>query len=106
MAQTDVRAILQGMQAVTQPGGTAAKYFADCAVSVAGKTGTAQSEGRDAYAWFVAAAPAENPSIAIAVVIGQGGHGGYAAPVAKAIIEAYFQPGVGASLPLDGQQLP
>ena len=106
MEQTDVHAILQGMQAVTQPGGTAAKYFADCAVSVAGKTGTAQSEGRDAYAWFVAAAPAENPSIAIAVVIGQGGHGGYAAPVAKAIIEAYFQPGAGASLPLDGQQLP
>lgn len=67
-------------------------------MSVAGKTGTAQSEGRDAYAWFVAAAPAENPSIAIAVVIGQGGHGGYAAPVAKAIIEAYFAPGTGSAL--------
>ena len=43
-------------------------------------------------------APAENPSIAIAVVIGQGGHGGYAAPVAKAIIEAYFAPGTGSAL--------
>ena len=88
METQDVQDILNGMRAVTQPGGTAAKYFSDCTVSVAGKTGTAQSEGRDAYAWFVAAAPAENPSIAIAVVIGQGGHGSYAAPVAKAIIEA------------------
>lgn len=98
MDSQDVQDILSGMQAVTQPGGTAARYFSDCSVSVAGKTGTAQSEGRDAYAWFVAAAPAENPSIAIAVVIGQGGHGGYAAPVAKAIIEAYFAPGTGSEL--------
>lgn len=98
METQDVQDILNGMRAVTQPGGTAAKYFSDCTVSVAGKTGTAQSEGRDAYAWFVAAAPAENPSIAIAVVIGQGGHGSYAAPVAKAIIEAYFASGTGSDL--------
>lgn len=105
MDSQDVRDILEGMQAVTRPGGTAAKYFADCTVSVAGKTGTAQSEGRDAYAWFVAAAPAESPSIAVAVVIGQGGHGGYAAPVAKAIIETYFAPGQGAPLTAEGQML-
>jgi len=74
---------------------------------VAGKTGTAQvvslgnadrsgDEGnlpesmRD-HAWFVAVAPANEPKIAVAVLIEHGGHGGSAAaPVAKRIISAYL----------------
>ena len=41
------------------------------------------------HAWFVAYAPQENPSIAVAVLIQHGGHGGsVAAPVARTIIEA------------------
>ncbi len=50
---------------------------------VAGKTGTAQStKGKD-HAWFVAYAPADNPSVACAVVVEHGGHGGsIAAPIA------------------------
>lgn len=78
-------------------------------VRVAGKTGTAQvirmkddDEEEDLdeedieyrfrdHALFVSYAPAENPEIAIAVVIEHGSHGSTAAaPVSKAILETYF----------------
>ncbi|MBI4526292.1 MAG: penicillin-binding protein 2 [Deltaproteobacteria bacterium] len=74
-------------------------------VEIAGKTGTAQvAEMRGKYtkseqlsyfvrdhAWFVAYAPAENPRIAVAVLVEHGGHGGSAAaPLAKAVIEQYI----------------
>lgn len=45
----------------------------------------------DNFAWFVAMAPAENPKIAVSVLIFQGGTGGYAGPVAKEIIGSYLQ---------------
>ena len=65
-------------------------------VKVAGKTGTAQHGGSgNPHAWFVAFAPAENPQIAVAVVVLDGGNvgseatgGRVAAPIAKAVIEA------------------
>ncbi len=75
-------------------------------VTAAGKTGTVQVfsgktttlpageeipyELRD-HAWFVSYAPAENPQIAISVLVEHGGHGGSAAaPIAKKIIDFYF----------------
>jgi len=65
-------------------------------VTVAGKTGTAQTTADAApHAWFTAFAPAENPTIAIAVIVENGGSAGseatggrVAAPVARAVIEA------------------
>ncbi|MDD5223194.1 MAG: penicillin-binding transpeptidase domain-containing protein, partial [bacterium] len=43
------------------------------------------------HAWFVAYAPAENPEIAVVVLVEHGGHGAsVAAPIAKGILEAYF----------------
>lgn len=61
---------------------------------LAGKTGTAEAlkgSGKDHNAWFVAFAPFENPRIAIAVLVEEGGSGSLAAaPVARAIIEYYF----------------
>ncbi len=84
--------------------GTARRARSDV-VGIAGKTGTAQVaemrgeavksedlpyEVRD-HAWFVAYAPAEQPEIAVTVLVEHGGHGGAtAAPIAKRIIEAYF----------------
>jgi penicillin-binding protein 2 len=44
------------------------------------------------HAWFVAYAPAEDPKIAVAVLVENTGHGGtYAAPIAKALIEEYVK---------------
>ena len=67
-------------------------------VQVAGKTGTAQTAGPGIETWFVAFAPVPDPSIAVAVLVEdqppadeyQGGT--IAAPIAKAIIQAYLQP--------------
>lgn len=62
-------------------------------VTVAGKTGTAQNaHGRD-HALFVCYAPAENPTIAMAFVVENGGHGGVAcAPKAAHVLRAMFLP--------------
>jgi len=60
-------------------------------IEMAGKSGTAQGPRADDDAWFVAFAPYENPEIAVAVVVeGGGGGGSTAAPVAQAVITAYF----------------
>ncbi|MGL5819591.1 MAG: peptidoglycan D,D-transpeptidase FtsI family protein [Phycicoccus sp.] len=65
-------------------------------VRVAGKTGTAQTgnEGR-AHAWFISFAPAEDPRIAVAVIVENGGDAGdeagggaVAAPIARQMMEA------------------
>lgn len=45
-------------------------------VSVAGKTGTAQNETGSAHAWFVGFAPAEDPQVAVAVIVEHGGSAG------------------------------
>ncbi|BDI21243.1 penicillin-binding protein 2 [Herbiconiux sp. L3-i23] len=65
-------------------------------VSVAGKTGTAENGEDDPYTlWFTGFAPADNPRVAVAVVVenggglGQTGYGNLvAAPIAKAVMEA------------------
>ncbi|MDU2066298.1 MAG: penicillin-binding transpeptidase domain-containing protein [Sporomusaceae bacterium] len=57
-------------------------------VTVAGKTGTAENPHGDDHAWFIGFAPAENPVIAVAVIIENGGGGGaVAAPVARRVFE-------------------
>lgn len=45
----------------------------------------------DNFSWFVAMAPAENPKIAVAVLLFQGGTGGYAGPVAREVIGKYLE---------------
>ncbi|WP_203338209.1 peptidoglycan D,D-transpeptidase FtsI family protein [Nocardioides limicola] len=70
-------------------------------VQVAGKTGTAQrGEGQLPIAWFVSFAPADNPQIAVAVMIEDAGvqrseiaGGRLAGPVARAIMEAVINVG-------------
>ena len=65
-------------------------------VTVAGKTGTAQhGEGAAPHAWFVSFAPAEDPEVAVAVIVLDGGSlgsdatgGRVAAPIARAVMEA------------------
>ena len=65
-------------------------------IKVAGKTGTAQrGEADNPYAWFVSFAPADNPEVAVAVIVQDAGvdrdaisGSGLAAPIARAVMEA------------------
>jgi peptidoglycan glycosyltransferase len=58
-------------------------------VTVAGKTGTAEvGAGITTHAWFIAYAPAEDPRVAVAIVIENAGVGGtVAAPAARTVLE-------------------
>ena len=64
--------------------------------AVAGKTGTAQhGTGEPPHAWFTGFAPADNPKVAVAVIVEDGGSmgseatgGAVAAPIAKAMMRA------------------
>ena len=99
--------VIRAMTAVmSSPRGTARMSGRRSAYSIAGKTGTAQviaiaqgeeydedslkEEFRD-HALFIAFAPVENPKIAIAVVVENGGSGaGVAAPVARKVLDHFF----------------
>lgn len=62
-------------------------------ITVAGKTGTAENETDKDHAWFVGFAPAENPQIAVAVILEyDGGAGGTnAAPIARNVMSKYLK---------------
>ncbi len=80
--------LTQMMQSVVTNGtGTAAQIPG---VSVAGKTGTAENQpGQPTHAWFIGFAPAQNPQVAVAVLIEHGGVGGTAAaPIAREVMQA------------------
>lgn len=70
------------------------KNAAISGVTVAGKTGTAETgAGMSDHSWFIGFAPAENPTIAVAVVLEHGGAGGgaSAAPIAREVIKSWLQ---------------
>lgn len=72
--------------------GTASR-LSGLAYTAAGKTGSAEfnSNKADSHAWFTGFAPADNPEIAVTVIIeGIGSGGDYAVPIAKRIFDAYF----------------
>lgn len=90
VSQKALSAVKEGMEEVAAPGGTAETIFAGFPVSVAGKTGSAQVPG-GTNGLFIGYAPAENPQIALSVVIENGGAGTLAANAAKEIFAAYFE---------------
>jgi len=88
------RALTEMMVGVVEDGsGTAAQLDG---VPVAGKTGTAQTgNDTDPHAWFTSFAPADDPRVAVAVVVENGGDAGseasggrVAAPIARAVMQA------------------
>lgn len=99
-----VDTIVRAMAGVNKEG-TGARAFAGATYTSAGKTGTAQVfslkgskyvEGqtkkhlRD-HAWFIAFAPIEKPSIALAVLVENGGFGAQAAaPIARQVLDFYL----------------
>ena len=104
--ENNLEIVKLGMIDVTLPGGTAASVGVNAGYSIAAKTGTAQVVGikqnvkynanliderhRD-HALFIAYAPAEEPKIALAVIVENGGHGGSAAgPIARKVMDYYL----------------
>ena len=99
--------IMEGMAGTLRGRGTAAATAGrNMTYTIAGKTGTAQvfSLGKNEkydektlqerlrdHSWFIAFAPAEAPSIAIAVLVENGGYGSTgAAPIARKVLDAYL----------------
>ncbi|WP_052108287.1 penicillin-binding protein 2 [Aerolutibacter daejeonensis] len=99
-------AVQEGMIATIHGGGTGAAMARGAPYLMAGKTGTAQKVSRKGsvsvdphhlpynlrhQALFVGYAPADNPKIAVAVVVEHGGYGGStAAPIARKIFDAWL----------------
>ncbi|MCY7365487.1 MAG: penicillin-binding protein 2 [Frankiaceae bacterium] len=91
----DVAAELTRMMELVVAEGSGRRAQID-GVRVAGKTGTAQhAPGRPPHAWFIGFAPADDPQVAVAVVVEDGGNlgseatgGALSAPVAAAVMRA------------------
>ncbi len=116
-SEANFETILDGMRGVVEdPRGTAHYYIGrDIAYTMAGKTGTAQvvaiaqgarydatklTEFQKDHALFVAFAPVEEPKIAVAVVVENGGGGSsVAAPIARQLFDYYFSESLQADHP-------
>jgi penicillin-binding protein 2 len=91
MSPKTLDAIRVGLRDVVTSAGTAGYMFEGFPIPIAGKTSTAENPHGDDHGWFVAYGPYDNPTIAIAVVVEQGGYGSdCAAPIARKIMEAAF----------------
>ncbi|HEV8121458.1 MAG TPA: penicillin-binding transpeptidase domain-containing protein, partial [Candidatus Polarisedimenticolia bacterium] len=99
-----LKVVKDAMWGVVNEEGTGTKARLE-GYDVCGKTGTAQvfkmsrdidsdklpKDKRD-HAWFVGFAPKDDPQIAFAVLVQNGGHGGtVSAPIARAVLERFFQ---------------
>lgn len=88
--ETDLVAILrEGMRSVVTYG-TASDMFGNYPVAVAAKTGTVQTGADFNNGVFICYAPADDPEIAVAVVVQKGGSGAAIMEVAKAVLDEYF----------------
>jgi penicillin-binding protein 2 len=91
MSPKTLNAIRTALRDVVTPTGTAGYIFEGFPVPIAGKTSTAENSHGDDHGWFVAYGPYDNPTIAVAVIVEQGGYGSdSAAPITRKIMEAAF----------------
>ncbi len=83
--------ILKNMMMEVVKSGTGSK-LSDLSYNVAGKTGSAEFDSQGtSHAWFVGYAPANNPEIAVSIVVEGAGTGSqYAVPIAKKMFQEYL----------------
>jgi penicillin-binding protein 2 len=107
--------VYDGMLGATSAGGTAYVAGLGAKYKIAGKTGTAQvftikqtdntrakivDERKRDHAWFIAYAPADDPKIAISVLVENGGFGAAAAaPIARKVLDSFLLGVDGAAEP-------
>src|SRR5690606_10428525 len=117
-----LRAVQEGMENTIHGRGTATAMARGAPYRMAGKTGTAQRIGRRGsasldprtlpyhlrhQALFAGYAPAEDPTIALLVVVEHGGYGGAtAAPIARRIFDAWLLGGKPAAPAEEGEGAP
>ncbi len=90
------RIVQRGMEMVVEAGTARRAAIAQTdtfpAIAVAGKTGTAENPRGDDHAVFIAYAPADDPQVAVGVIVENAGFGSTtAAPIASLMIEQYFR---------------
>lgn len=89
--------VKEGMRLVSLD--DSAKPYKNFPVGVGSKTGTAENQGTnpdtgkpyDDFAWYVAFAPYDDPEIAVACVLFEGGSGRYPIPIVREVIGEYFK---------------
>lgn len=91
MSAKEADILTQLMKEVVQTG--TARGLKSDSYTAAGKTGSAEYNNTksDSHAWFTGFAPAEDPQIAVTVIVEGAGSGSeYAVPIAKKIMDTYF----------------
>jgi len=84
-SSSSLEVVREGMRAAVTSG--SARSLADLPIAVAGKTGTAQVEGKSPHAWFTCFAPYDHPQIVLTILVENGVEGSAAAaPVAKEVL--------------------
>ena len=106
MSQSTLSVVKKGMGDLVTSG-SVSQYFKECIVTAGAKTGSAQIGTEVANGVFVCFAPFDEPEIAVAIVIEQGGSGSALAATAVNILNAYFAPSdIGTALIPEGALLP
>ena len=92
MTESESKIMTALMMSVVEEG-TATK-LKGLSFTAAGKTGSAEYNNvkGESHAWFTGFAPAEDPQVAVTIIIeGAGSGGDYAVPIARRLFEAYFK---------------
>lgn len=90
-----IAAVREAMRVATSTGGTATEGRPP-GIEIGGKTGTAEfgtmlpDGSYDAHGWYIGFAPFDRPEVAVVVYLEHGVGALHAAPVARAILQAYF----------------
>ena len=93
ISQSTLDTIHTGLRMVMSKEGTGGQLFEHYPISIAGKSGTAETNGLD-NGWFVAYAPFDKPEVVVLCMFEHSGFGSdSAAPVVKKIMDAYFHLG-------------
>lgn len=72
----DMKVVKRGLYGVIyEESGSTASHFSNLPVTVAGKTGTGEKSGEDAFGWLCVYAPADKPKYVVASLIEHGGYG-------------------------------
>ena len=90
VSEQNKNTVLEGMRQVVKASSIISSNFKSVPVTVGGKTGTAQVDGKTDYALFAGAAPYDDPEIVGVCIIEEGAMGAYASRTVSEIFKAYY----------------